>query len=1774
MLALSLFLSCVPGLDAEALEKSGKSGRISGGTTTEAFTFDFSRLTTEATTEAPTEVTTEATTMAPTEAPTKAATVAPTEATTETATESGTDGDSTGDNDAAAEAAMDQSSLLPNYSVTPNTDVPAYEAYKGMREWNNGTVTEALPNTYSLTIATGESAGDAVLYFVVRYKDIYGVTKSQFVFPGVDGGARSDSILRYKAGNNLDNAYGSRIVGNYKYAEKSAKESPLDSWTVQDYIFTTESTIASIEKVEVYLSTGTTGTSSSLDSENSTLSSDGDNHSKETVNDSNTRFVTNNKQTADKDTGDNVIRKIEVSDTNGVIKTDEDTEGAVKVIPNDTTLRFSANTGSVNSSKKVNTKNPDVKYRYDIFNQDFIEDDNGLFKYDSELKTYYEINSPNLYFYPQGMEFVLKDKYVWWKERIDKGSSVSITTEPTNEKDKWKFDETSFMFYRDNSGDISYSYDKDTFYKKDAETGETLYYDFNEKKWTTENDLTKQIRYDGYGYKPEFKKGTKYYYDIYTRRFKEDANGKYVYDPVYCTVYNTDSKIYYDIGTSEFKEKDKIDFVFSYNAFDQSFYLDPKGKLKYSDSLETYYYPSYPNLYFCPGILQFVSSSQFKTWKSSGSVSPVMPQNKNRYNVDETTGSIFQNEQKSGGAYDSNKGTFYIESKNQYYDFNERKWVKESELTKQVRFSDYNPEFKEDTNYYYNVYTCRFEEDPKGKFIYDPVEGTVYHTEDDVYYDITKRTFVEKDNIYKRYRYDDFDQNFILDNSGHFIYDKDLDTYYSENNKLYFYPEKYEFITKEKYTAWKNNAVEPDTLPNENKQYSYDSQTSTFFEVEYGMVHYDKKKKTFHTFCYNDDWTDTYTGYFDFNSRQYVKEDVLPEQVRYKQKPKPEYKEGVNYYFDVYTRTFKENTDGKFVYDPKSGTVYHTVKNVYYDINTDKFVPKDKLSNQDDYSYNEEFERNESFYTGNAVPQSELSHKKSVTTNNEGIIGTNTKTSSKGTWTIQGLSIYKVNKYKSYEEYGLVSGQKFLDFEGYMIADVKKRGGGTLTFSTSGVDTVITIGGAEDSNYCDIVNYGAVEVKRSFASDSSLYSIRMDMADQLNAGIEAFTNSDGTKISGDNGIVEDIAIEMQYKDTHGWTRKVTVPFILSSYMAASKACGDDTILGFAGRGDTVAMQGLFPEFDRLAASPKIYVGNTARTKVSEKGINVSKATTKMNTAITATASDDISLAGVSMYKGGCMPYVTGGTDSDGRPLTGATLQYVFESADPFQYYTTTDTKGRMVKANGNDTIKLVAYKSGSPLVASVFGRDRYLVTLKTSDKKRSGTKDDISLMFYYEKQDGSSASTISYRVKQGANDFLGAWPTKAGGNYLETAGLADGGDISFLIEAPDLKTFTGVDISLLGDDEWVMDNLIIALVDDVQLRRAYIKKDNSTNYWVERQMTIAPIFSLKGLDAYVQDDDGNALDEDGRQVEKKKEQKYDDDGNPIREYPEGMFDAPSDTIPDAPQSDVQTVNTSTELPNADYYDRLYFILLSCYAAIEDYTNAHKFGGLLKHSEKMAVKYSDVIIGDNKGITNYVHTEYEKIVANKKVELIAYGGNQVLHIQDDSLYEKYPFCRKTYACTVCRIEPENNVHVILEAFAQIPKKQLVIVGNWAKSEYGKHLKEKYGAYENIHLLDPIYEPHTINWIRSNVALYLHGHSAGGTNPSLVEAMCLGLPILAFDCVYNRATTEDKAMFWKNATDIIAMITSEIDRKKLSEEMEKIGKKNYSWESIAEKYNALY
>lgn len=226
---------------------------------------------------------------------------------------------------------------------------------------------------------------------------------------------------------------------------------------------------------------------------------------------------------------------------------------------------------------------------------------------------------------------------------------------------------------------------------------------------------------------------------------------------------------------------------------------------------------------------------------------------------------------------------------------------------------------------------------------------------------------------------------------------------------------------------------------------------------------------------------------------------------------------------------------------------------------------------------------------------------------------------------------------------------------------------------------------------------------------------------------------------------------------------------------------------------------------------------------------------------------------------------------------------------------------------------------------------------------------------------------------------------------------------------------------------------------------------------------------------------------------------------------------------------------------------------------------------LKFSERTAIKYADVIITDNKGIQDYVQKEY-----NMDSEMIAYGGDHVLcKISDQETGEilsSYSILKNDYYFSVCRIEPENNVHLILSAFEQT-NKTIVFVGNWMASDYGKKIYEKYRDNDNIKLLSPIYDTKILNVFRSNCKFYLHGHSAGGTNPSLVEAMFFGKPIFAYDVVYNKETTEYKAHYFSNEKELIALLDLENDKDNANA-MKEIAQKRYKWKTIANEYINLY
>jgi len=107
--------------------------------------------------------------------------------------------------------------------------------------------------------------------------------------------------------------------------------------------------------------------------------------------------------------------------------------------------------------------------------------------------------------------------------------------------------------------------------------------------------------------------------------------------------------------------------------------------------------------------------------------------------------------------------------------------------------------------------------------------------------------------------------------------------------------------------------------------------------------------------------------------------------------------------------------------------------------------------------------------------------------------------------------------------------------------------------------------------------------------------------------------------------------------------------------------------------------------------------------------------------------------------------------------------------------------------------------------------------------------------------------------------------------------------------------------------------------------------------------------------------------------------------------------------------------------------------------------------------------------------------------------------------------------------------------------------------------------------NIKILDPIYDLDTLYSLRGNAKYYIHGHSVGGTNPSLVEAMFFGKPIFCFDVIFNRETTFNKAYYWKNVEELIALI----QRMNLNGEiMSVLAEKHYTWKQIAKEYENLY
>lgn len=223
---------------------------------------------------------------------------------------------------------------------------------------------------------------------------------------------------------------------------------------------------------------------------------------------------------------------------------------------------------------------------------------------------------------------------------------------------------------------------------------------------------------------------------------------------------------------------------------------------------------------------------------------------------------------------------------------------------------------------------------------------------------------------------------------------------------------------------------------------------------------------------------------------------------------------------------------------------------------------------------------------------------------------------------------------------------------------------------------------------------------------------------------------------------------------------------------------------------------------------------------------------------------------------------------------------------------------------------------------------------------------------------------------------------------------------------------------------------------------------------------------------------------------------------------------------------------------------------------------------LRLSEWLAVRCSHVVVADNQGVADHVAQHY-----GAACTVIAYGGDHAV----DAPSRPYPVpLPPRYALALCRIEPENNVDLVLEAFANAPALPLVFVGNWEASAYGRALRARYQDAPHLRLLDPEYGAGALKTLRAGASLYVHGHSAGGTNPSLVEMMHFGVPVAAFDCVFNRCTTHGQAWYFSSAAQLAAVVAAVVagsasgDGQAVGARMQALARQHYTWERVGAAY----
>lgn len=218
------------------------------------------------------------------------------------------------------------------------------------------------------------------------------------------------------------------------------------------------------------------------------------------------------------------------------------------------------------------------------------------------------------------------------------------------------------------------------------------------------------------------------------------------------------------------------------------------------------------------------------------------------------------------------------------------------------------------------------------------------------------------------------------------------------------------------------------------------------------------------------------------------------------------------------------------------------------------------------------------------------------------------------------------------------------------------------------------------------------------------------------------------------------------------------------------------------------------------------------------------------------------------------------------------------------------------------------------------------------------------------------------------------------------------------------------------------------------------------------------------------------------------------------------------------------------------------------------------------TERLGARYSDALISDNEAIRTYLLDKY-----CVDSSFIPYGAKHV-PAPDGAHLAPYRIAPADYLMLIARMEPENNIEIILDGYLRSGETRPFLVVGKTSNRYGSHLVGKYGRNPGIRFLGGIYNYDILSSLRWHSRLYFHGHSVGGTNPSLVEAMASNALIAAHENPFNRSVLDGNAYYFSDAAGVARIIASDLapDRAAfLAANLRKV-EAVYNWERVARQH----